>query len=829
MSNKKPSDVLAAPDDTDGFVLISDDFEARTRPPSRISSTVGPFSMTCLEPVISSKGEIADKYDARQTKDKEDGAKSRDLVKGQNGHIRDNPIEYTKQQIAWATGSGWRAYNDYIGGRVFYEGYTAATMQRLITSDRVKNKVHELAAAKIDALDLPSDVDRAMKMEEVEKQMRETVHKIAEGLIAKMDSKPFLRFFGGSVNNVLVRMYDQGIHISVDEYTVFKKAAQLAAKRKQSLLFLPCHKSHIDYLTLSWLCYRLGLSLPHIVAGENLNLPILGGWLQKCGAFFIRRSFGDDPLYPVVVKEYIEQLLEKGMNVECFIEGGRSRTGKLMPPKLGIIKYVVEALQSGRTDDVWICPISLQYDKVIETESYTNELLGNPKEKETLTGLLLNTRVVQLKLGRIDVRLKKPFSLRGYLDAETARRRTTTTNSTRATAIELKKEQAVLLRSLGYQVLSDINSVSVIMPAALIGTVLLTIRGRGVGKAELVKKVGWLRNAIESRGGRVVEMGDMSLEEVVERALVVLKDLVGQHRDLIEPTFYPISRFELSFYRNQVMHLFVQEAMLAAVLYTHVKAGGTAPSQRMKIGLILSELHFLSRLLQSEFVYGTAGLETNASLTMAALEKDGVILIEGDLVGLSPEERATGRENFDFYCFLLWPFIEGYWLAGVSLFALTPLLPPPHEDTGVAWYAEKEFQKSAQLLGKNLFYQGDVSYLETVNSATLSNAFQRMVELGVILTRRGKSSKSVPLMALHPEWVPRRLPSGAIDPQGRLWSFLERLGRFRREGKNRRDSQTVSTRVLAHTAKIAPYALEWTAFKGHERPASDFWAQKAAL
>lgn len=155
----------------------------------------------------------------------------------------------------------------------------------------------------------------------------------------------------------------------------------------------------------------------------------------------------------------------------------------------------------------------------------------------------------------------------------------------------------------------------------------------------------------------------------------------------------------------QVMHLFVQEAMLAAVLYTHVKAGGTAPSQRMKIGLILSELHFLSRLLQSEFVYGTAGLETNASLTMAALEKDGVILIEGDLVGLSPEERATGRENFDFYCFLLWPFIEGYWLAGVSLFALTPLLPPPHEDTGVAWYAEKEFQKSAQLLGKNLFYQ----------------------------------------------------------------------------------------------------------------------------
>lgn len=132
-------------------------------------------------------------------------------------------------------------------------------------------------------------------------------------------------------------MYDQGIHISLDEYTVFREAAQQAAKKKQSLLILPCHKSHIvrsfffqsgvaltsisqDYLTVSWIFYRLGLSLPHIVAGDNLNMPVLGAWLQKCGAFFIRRyglpsetnssadaypfrrSFGDDALYPVVVK-----------------------------------------------------------------------------------------------------------------------------------------------------------------------------------------------------------------------------------------------------------------------------------------------------------------------------------------------------------------------------------------------------------------------------------------------------------------------------------------------------------------------------------------------
>lgn len=137
----------------------------------------------------------------------------------------------------------------------------------------------------------------------------------------------------------------------------------MAASKKQSLIILPCHKSHVDYLTMSWLFYRLGLSLPHIVAGANLNMPVVGSWLQKvssfrspllniklivfvfrekCGAFFIRRSFGDDELYPVVVKEYIEELLAEGMNIECFIEGTRSRTGKLLMPKLGILKYIVE-------------------------------------------------------------------------------------------------------------------------------------------------------------------------------------------------------------------------------------------------------------------------------------------------------------------------------------------------------------------------------------------------------------------------------------------------------------------------------------------------------
>lgn len=98
--------------------------------------------------------------------------------------------------------------------------------------------------------------------------------------------------------------------------------------------------------------------------------------------------------------------------------------------------------------------------------------------------------------------------------------------------------------------------------------------------------------------------------------------------------------------------------MLCGVLYTHVKAGGAAPSQRMERADVLRELHFISRLLSNEFVYAPEGLVANAEKTIQALEMDDVILCEGQLLGLSPKERAAGRNNFDFFCFLIWPFIE---------------------------------------------------------------------------------------------------------------------------------------------------------------------------
>ena len=335
---------------------------------------------------------------------------------------------------------------------------------------------------------------------------------------------------------ITARAYHQGIHVSTEEVLHLRHIAQLAASKKQSLIFLPCHRSHIDYVSLQLICYRLGIVLPTVVAGDNLNFPVVGQFLQNAGAFYIRRSFNRDGLYGATVQAYLDTLLSEGFNFECFIEGGRSRTGKLLPPKFGILNFILDSLLSGRVQDSYIIPVSTQYDKVIETEAYVNELLGIPKRKENLIDFLSSSKVLSLKMGRVDVRFGRPWSLREFINGQIAKNPEAYMNATGVGRVKL-------LRTLGYKVLADINAVSVVMPTSLIGTILLTLRGRGVGKSELVRRIEWLSERITAKGGRVADFGRVGTETVVERGLEVLGELVGRVEGLAEETFYAIDRW----------------------------------------------------------------------------------------------------------------------------------------------------------------------------------------------------------------------------------------------------------------------------------------------
>merc|ERR1711939_412405 len=694
-----------------------------------------------------------------------------------------------------------------MGGQpIFYNGFSESMTQAVLATPILQKRITELAEKRMAVEEKEGLLNkddplyagkRTQRKMVIEQSLQELSEKWTGEMICKMESKPFIRGAYYMCTQLLTRAYHQGIHVSSEEVIRLRTVAEKAEKNKQSIIFLPCHKSHVDYVSLQLICYRLGLALPTVVAGDNLNFPVVGSFLQHAGAMWIRRSFGDDQLYTTLVQSYMDTLLQNGYNIECFVEGGRSRTGKLLQPKFGILSFLLDSVLSGRVEDAIVCPVSTQYDKVIEVDSYVSELLGQPKPKEDLAGLLSASSVLSLKLGRVDVRFHEPWSLRGFIDEHRSRLLQKSLPSVGEMKVDFTLKRR-LLTTLGYKVLSDINDASVVMPTALVGTVLLTLRGRGVGKSELVRRVDWLCARTRANGGKVADFHGMPTSYVVERALEVLgPKMVGTIDGLAEETYYAVDRFQLSFYRNMTIHLFISESLIAASLYTKVKQGGGSANQRMKETELTSKVTFLSQLFRGEFIF-PAG---------QGLLRDDVLSVTEDderMIGLSDAERKLGRENFDFYCFLIWPFVDAAWLGAVSLLVLVP----PRNST-ITWLDMQKAQNTAQLGGRTLYHQGDLSYFEAVNKEALKNAYSRFQEEGIILVSKSKDSKTPTMVRLAPEWTPERdATSGELKASGRLWDFIESIALHRREGKNRCDGAAVSTRVLSLAAKLNKQMFE---------------------
>lgn len=255
------------------------------------------------------------------------------------------------------------------------------------------------------------------------------------------------------------------------------------------------------------------------------------------------------------------------------------------------------------------------------------------------------------------------------------------------------------------------------------------------------------------------------------------------------------------------IHLFILQSLVSAALYTKVKLGGGHELQRMSYVELRGQVSFLSQLFRGEFIFPTEGLDINLAQTIKTLEADNVIKVtrnpdaedEVQFVELSDKERETGRESFDFYCFLIWPFIEAAWLGAISLLMLTPPVGAKKE----TWLDQKKVQDRAQLFGKTLYHQGDLSYFEAVNKETLKNTYTRFEEEGMILPLKSKDSKVPSTIRLSDEWMPlRSTETGVIDARGQLWVFAERISSSRREGKNRRDGATVQSRVLSLADRV---------------------------
>jgi glycerol-3-phosphate O-acyltransferase len=324
------------------------------------------------------------------------------------------------------------------------------------------------------------------------------------------------------------------------------------------IIYVPCHRSTIDDLLLPYLLYRNGLVVPHIAAGINLNLPVIGSVLRLGGAFFMRRSFSD-PLYSTVFREYMSQLFARGVSLEYFIEGGRSRTGRMLSARGGLLSMTLRSFLRESHRPVVFQPVYIGYEKIIEGDSYVGELSGKPKEKESWWGFLRSLGALRENYGSVAVNFGEPVFLSALLDEVEPDWRAATKDP-EAKPPWLKSAVDVL----GERILVNINRAADVNPINLLALALLSTPKHAMAQADLVAQIDLTRKLLTTLPYSArVTVTEMSAIEIIA---------YGERMKAIQRVSHPLgdvlacegkSAVLLSYFRNNVLHLTATAAWVA--------------------------------------------------------------------------------------------------------------------------------------------------------------------------------------------------------------------------------------------------------------------------
>lgn len=407
----------------------------------------------------------------------------------------------------------------------------------VLGSDSVKQAISEQAQDK--SLDTEVSRRHAKKyVDEIAADYREGLIRIADRLLGRIWNK----------------IYD-GIDIGHSE-----RVRELA-QNGHEIIYVPCHRSHMDYLLLTYVIYHEGLVTPHIAAGINLNFWPAGPILRRCGAFFLRRSFAGNKLYTSVFREYLELLFNKGYSVMYFPEGGRSRTGRLLPPKTGMLAMTLQAISKGVNRPVSIVPVYIGYEHVMEVKSYMKELKGKSKKKESPAQVFSAIRKLK-NYGHGFVNFGKPISLTPFLDEHVGEWREHPSNSERK-----PKWLTPAVNQLASTIMTRINHTSALNGTALVALCLLSSKTMIMSKKELVKAISdFLALFTEVPYSEDATLPTESAEALVNRTLALnrFEQSKDEFGEMVSPK--DGTAVFLTFYRNNIIHMFAIPSLIASVV-----------------------------------------------------------------------------------------------------------------------------------------------------------------------------------------------------------------------------------------------------------------------
>jgi glycerol-3-phosphate O-acyltransferase len=382
--------------------------------------------------------------------------------------------------------------------------------------------------------------------------------------IAANYSQPFVTFMATLLGYLWTRLYDGVEFEHVDQLHEIGDGAEI--------IYVPCHRSHMDYLLFSYVIYRKGFAVPHIAAGANLNLPVIGHFLRKGGAFFLRRSFKGDALYSAVFAKYLAFMMARGHPLEYFIEGGRSRTGRLLSPRTGMLSMTVRSYLREPLRPVVFLPVYFGYERIVEGRTYIGELSGVPKEKESVLGVLRSLWVLRSKFGKVHVNLGEPILLDRLLDEFNPHWRDT------PTALPPEQDQPPpgwigdAIGALAARIMSGINSAAAVTPINLVSMAVLATPHQALGEADLQRQVELyqrlLRDAPYAPLVTVTPESGAQMTRYAE-SIGMLERQVHPLGDIMRMT---AERAVLAtYYRNNILHLFAMPSLLACCFVSNAR------------------------------------------------------------------------------------------------------------------------------------------------------------------------------------------------------------------------------------------------------------------
>ena len=547
-------------------------------------------------------------------------------------------------------------------------------IEQIIKTPAVQNAIKERAQKK------------KRSFSDSEKKAREILQKIAANYHVTMIQKFVL-----ALNFVFSKLYSE---IDIPDEDVVKLKELL---KTHTVILAPSHKSHIDYLVLSYIFYLKGLVPPHIAAGDNLSFFPMGYIFRRSGAFFLKRSFRHDEFYYTIFKQYLSKLLKDRFSIEFFIEGTRSRTGKLLPPKTGMLSMFFDSFWENVNKKIAILPVAINYEKIIEEKSYVNELSGGEKKKENLNVILNNRKLLKSRFGKVYIRFSESIKLDDYFQKNNI--------------ADKKPNEEIIsyhLNKVSYQILDSINKTSIVTASSILGMILLSEHAKEkfdfsdiLGNFLLLhKELSKKRAPLSKTLITPVLALEEALDFFISNKHIVLIDEKFETYELLNS-----KRANIEYYKNNILHYFINESLLIIAV----------KKSSHKID-IKKNTKFLSLIFQEELIFNPNDkYEINFIQTLTNMIDRNILKKENDVMTIN---RNTKTLSPEFYFSILMPFIESY------SFCISELIKLKKKEnyrtllSNIVNFARKK--------------SSDFHYEESINKNKFENCIKMLTDLNIL-------------------------------------------------------------------------------------------------